>query len=330
MRRTAGKCPAIDTAISPELIARFRAEIERAGLESERFGLAVSGGPDSLAMLLLAHAAFPGQFEVATVDHGLREAAKAECAFVAQVCRDRDIPCAILTVELSDGNLQAQARAARYRALEDWVNERGLAALLTAHHADDQAETLMMRLNRGSGVAGLAGVRADQHAEDYALRIVRPLLSFRRAELASVVKAAGLDAVQDPSNDDTRFDRVRIRHALAEADWLDPLAIAQSAQHLADANDALDYAAERFWEEHAERGEGAIRLRLHPMRATRLRLIARAISALGGNPRGGDIARLDESLVRQRKGNLAGVMVELHLEDAGPFLTFTPEPPRQT
>lgn len=279
-------------------------------------------------MLLLAEAAFPGQFEVATVNHGLREAAKDECAFVEQVCRDRDISCAALSVEVSGGNLQAKAREARYAVLKDWVNERGLEVLLTAHHADDQAETLIMRLNRGSGVAGLAGVRADSRIGQGGLRIVRPLLSFRRDELAGIVEACGLQAAQDPSNNDARFDRVRIRRALATADWLDPLAIAQSAQHLADANEALEYATERYWQDHVDRSNGSIKLRSHPMRAMRLRLITRGIEKLGGRPRGGDVAHLDDSLTQQRKGNVAGVMVELRSEEDGPFLLFSPEPPR--
>ena len=279
-------------------------------------------------MLLLSHAAFPGQFEVATVNHGLREEAQDECAFVAQVCEERGIPCETLSVEVREGNLQAQARAARYKALQEWANVRGLAALCTAHHADDQAETLVMRLNRGSGVAGLAGARADHSSEDDTFRVVRPLLTFRRAELADVVSASGLNAVQDPSNDDTRFDRVRIRNALADAEWLDPVAIAQSAQHLADADEALNYEVERYWDQHVERDGQVIRLRLHPMREMRLRLITRSIRELGGDPRGGDVARLEETIADKRKGNVAGVMVELHREEEGSFLHFSPEPPR--
>lgn len=281
-------------------------------------------------MLLLAQAVFPGQFEVATVDHGLREEATHECAFVARVCAERNIPCAELTVEVTRGNVQAQARAARYAAFERWVHERGFAAIMTAHHADDQAETLIMRLNRGSGVSGLAGVRADQHTKHWTMRIVRPLLGFRRAELERVVSASGLQAIQDPSNLDDRFDRVRIRKALADADWLDPLAIARSAQHLADANEALDYEVDRFWEQHCEQRGNSIRLRLHPMRETRLRLMIRAIEEFGGSPRGSDVANLDENLAHQRKGNVAGVMVKLRFEDEGPFLHFSPEPPRST
>lgn len=296
----------------------------------QRFGLAVSGGPDSLAMLLLAQVAFADQFEVATVDHGLRAEAKAECAFVALVCAERKIPCSVLTVQVGAGNLQAQARDARYAALERWTKDHRLAAVMTAHHADDQAETLFMRLNRGSGVSGLAGVRADKHSERWSMRIVRPLLGFRRSELESIVSASGLQAVQDPSNQDDQFDRVRIRKALADTDWLDALAIARSAQHLADANEALDYEVDRFWEQSCERSEEGIRLRRHPMRETRLRLMARAIRELGGSPRGSDVANLDEALSRQRKGNVAGVMVELKQEGSEAFLDFAPEPPRSS
>lgn len=281
-------------------------------------------------MLLMAHAVYAEQCEVATVDHGLRAEAKSECAFVEQVCSERDIACAVLTVQVPEGNLQAQAREARYAALEHWVSDRGLAAIMTAHHADDQAETLLMRLNRGSGVAGLAGVRRVNETEAGGLRIVRPLIGFRRAELESVVSAAGLHAVEDPSNQNDRFDRVRIRQALADADWLDPLAIAQSAQHLADADEALDYEVQRFWEQNAQRTRNAIRLPLHPMRETRLRLMTRAIKELDGDPRGSDIASLDDKFSNQRKRNVAGVMVELRSEDDGQFLNFSPEPPRRS
>lgn len=281
-------------------------------------------------MLLLAQAAFPGQFEVAVVDHGLREAAKDECAFVERVCQKRDIRCAVLKVQVLPGNVQAQARHARYAALEEWINERKLGALLTAHHADDQAETLMMRLNRGSGVAGLAGVRPVQSMPKNTLRIVRPLLGFLREELVRVVSSSGLEAVQDPSNRDKRFDRVRMREALAGADWLDPQAVAQSAQLLAEADEALDFEVRRFWDEHTHRSHEGIRMAFHPMRATRLRLMARAIRELGGNPRGSDVASLDDKLRRQPKGNIAGVMVERKQEEDGSFLTFSPEPPRSS
>ena len=204
-----------------------------------KLGLAVSGGPDSLALLVLAHAALPGRVEAATVDHGLRPEAGAEAAEVARVCEALGVPHAILPVDVAPGNLQAEARMARYAALAEWVEERGLAALATAHQADDQAETLLMRLNRASGVAGLAGARARGRVPGTAIPLLRPVLEWRRAELGDVVRGAGLTAAEDPSNSDDRFDRVRMRKALAEADWIDVDAVARSAAHLAEADDAL-------------------------------------------------------------------------------------------
>ncbi|MGB7655807.1 MAG: tRNA lysidine(34) synthetase TilS, partial [Novosphingobium sp.] len=183
-------------------------------------GLAVSGGPDSLALLLLAQVALPGRIAVATVDHGLRAESAVEAALVAQLCAALDVPHLTLPVKLEPGNLQSQARAARYAALGEWLVREDLAALATAHHADDQAETLLLRLGRASGVAGLAGVRARGLVPGTGLPLLRPLLGFRRSELGDVVAAAGWQAVDDPSNRDDRFDRARIRKAIAGADWL--------------------------------------------------------------------------------------------------------------
>ncbi len=218
--------------------ARFAADVAaltgpQAG---DRFGLAISGGADSVAMLLLAHAAFPGRIAAATVDHKLRAESGDEARFVAALCAERGIAHAILPLEgLLRGNVSAAARDGRYAALDGWAAAQGLDWLLTGHHADDQAETLMMRLNRGSGVAGLAGVRRRRG------RIIRPLLGWRRAELAAVVAAQGIAAVDDPSNRDDRYDRARLRKALGEAPWFDPVAAAKSAAALADADDALDW-----------------------------------------------------------------------------------------
>src|SRR5690606_19985454 len=139
------------------------------------------------------------------------------------------------------GNLQARARAARYTAMAGWMKERGLSALATAHHADDQAETLIMRLNRGSGLAGLAGVRQRTNLPGTGLVLLRPLLGWRRAELGELVAAAGLEAALDPSNEDERFDRVRIRKALREANWLDVVAVSASAALLAEAEAVMQW-----------------------------------------------------------------------------------------
>ncbi len=131
------------------------------GEETARFGIAVSGGPDSMALLDLAVQAWPGRVAAATLDHGLRAESAAEAAMVARWCAQRRVPHATLAPETAvSGNIQDWARRQRYAQLEAWRAGAGLDWILTAHHADDQLETLLMRLNRGSGVGGLAGVRA--------------------------------------------------------------------------------------------------------------------------------------------------------------------------
>ena len=176
MTGTAPPSPAAD-ALPPDLVRRFAESLARLRPGSGPIGLAVSGGPDSMAMLLLAHAAIPGEFEVATVDHGLRPEAADECALVERACAERDIACEILRVEVGEGNLQAKAREARYQALDDWAVAR-LDAIATAHHADDQAETLLYRLSRGTGLKGLAGMAVARRLG--AGTLMRPMLSLSR------------------------------------------------------------------------------------------------------------------------------------------------------
>jgi tRNA(Ile)-lysidine synthase len=325
MTGTADGSTATD-GIPRELVTRFAAEVERLLPEGGRIGLAVSGGPDSIAMLLLAHAAIPGRFEVATVNHGLRPEAAEECALVVAACDARGIPCEVLTVVVGEGNVQEQARLARYAALAKWAAARGLAAIATAHHADDQAETLLMRLNRGSGVAGLAGIRGSGVTPGGGMRVIRPLLSFRRQELGQVVQAAGVATADDPSNADDRFDRVRIRKALADCDWLDPAALAQSARNLADAYEALQAYADLLWPAQVREVEGAFSLTPGPSREMNRRLVARVMEQLGGRPRGGDVARLLMRLERGEGGNVAGVLATVD----GSEWVFRPEPQRRT
>lgn len=298
--------------------ARFRADLEAlTGGAPERLALAVSGGPDSLALLLLAAAAYPGRIEAATVDHGLRPEGKAEAEFVGRICGELGVPHAIFAAEMAEtANLQAAARSKRYALLAGWASAIGAAFLVTAHHLDDQAETLVMRLARGAGLAGLSGIRAVNPP------LLRPLLGWRRAELAAIVEAAGIRAVADPSNEDERFDRARVRKRLAEADWLDPAALARSAAALAEAEDALDWAAERLWR---ERADGAILDPIGLPAELRRRLVLRMIAALDGPaPRGAELARLLATLEAGGTATLSGLKCT-----GGPLWRFAPAPPRR-
>jgi tRNA(Ile)-lysidine synthase len=259
---------------------------------------------------LLAEAAFSGRFEVATVDHGLRAESADEAAQVAKVCAARGVPHATLPVSVErEGNLQANARSARYAALGTWAEERELAAVLTAHHRDDQAETLLMRLNRGAGVRGLAGMRGIAEVPGCpAVPLVRPLLAWSCAELGAIVAAAGLTAAHDPTNRDLRFERAAIRAELV-ASRLDSSALAASAGHLADADAALEWAASREWGERVDETAGALAYRPAAPRAIRLRVVARIVARLAteGTPRGGEIARFHDRIEAGASATLAGV-----------------------
>jgi tRNA(Ile)-lysidine synthase len=289
--------------------------------------LAVSGGPDSLALLVLAHAALPGRIAAATVDHGLRPEAAEESAMVAALCARLGVPHAALAVKVDPGNIQAEARTARYAALADWMEREGLAALLTAHHADDQAETLLLRLGRGSGVGGLSGVRAKSTVPGTRLLLLRPLLGWRRSDLAEVVAAAGIAAVQDPSNTDDRFDRARLRKAMAGADWLDVPALAASAAHLADADAALDWAAQREWSECVTKAPMGLTYRPQAPKAVALRVLTRIVTELDGSPpRGSAVSRLFDSLVARQPASI-GHLVARALPEGW---TFTRAPARRS
>ncbi|MEA3034634.1 MAG: tRNA(Ile)-lysidine synthase [Sphingomonadales bacterium] len=319
--------------IDPHLVDRFTGDLAALrGGETGLLGVAVSGGPDSLALLLLSEAAAPGRVRAATVDHRLRLESGAEAAFVAGLCAKRGIPHFILPIEVTRTRrgLQAAAREARYAALGGWMRREGIGTLITAHHADDQAETLLMRLNRGSGLGGLAGIRAaapfPQGGEG--ARLCRPLLRWRREDLAGIVGEAGLAPVEDPSNADEAYDRVRMRRRLAEAPWLDPEALARSAAALAEAEEAIDSVAARLFAERANRKGDALHLDPVGLPPELLRrLVLRALSAVveGDAPRGEQVTALIADLEGGGIVTLAGVKCS-----GGGTWRFEPAPPRRT
>jgi tRNA(Ile)-lysidine synthase len=313
------------------LLDRFRADLDGLIAPEARIGVAVSGGPDSLALLLLAAAARPGQVEAATIDHGLRPEASDEAAMVATVCDRIGVRHATLTArwsELPETAIQERARNQRYRLLAYWAEERGLNALSTAHHAEDQAETLLMRLSRGSGVRGLAGMRPRSVSPGAHVRLVRPLLGWRRAELEQICERAGLTPVADPSNDDQRFERVRVRRALAALDWLDAGAVAHSAANLADADAGLDWAAKAEWDRNVHEKRGSITYRPSDAPAEIVRrVVGRAIRKLATEgefePRGAELSRLVSTLADGGTATLRGVLCRGSVE-----WTFTRAPAR--
>ena len=317
----------------PAFVERFRADLDALIVPDARIGIAVSGGPDSFALLLLTAAARPGGVEAATVDHGLRKEARAEAEMVAAVCRRLDVRHEILTARWNDvpsTAIQERARGERYRLLGYWAEERGLEALATGHHADDQAETLLMRLNRGSGVRGLAGMRPRSIVPGSHVRLIRPLLGWRRCELERICERAALDPASDPSNQDDRFERVRVRRGLAEADWLDPAAIARSAAHLAASDAALDWAARTEWKNSVrESGERISYRHGGAPHEIQRRIVARAVRRLAtegdSELRGTELDRLLTTIAEGGSATIRGVLCS-----GGAEWRFTRAPARRS
>ena len=191
---------------------------------------------------MLARAVLGDDCVAATVDHALRPESALEAEAASAFCENRGIPHATLRGALPErssatANLSARARKLRYELLEQHATAIRARWIVTAHHADDQLETVVMRLNRASGIAGLAGIRTRNG------RIVRPLLEWRRADLAAIVATSGVACVADPTNDDDRYDRARLRKVLARADWLDAGKVATSARALGEAEEAIEWAS---------------------------------------------------------------------------------------
>ncbi|MDW3222602.1 MAG: tRNA lysidine(34) synthetase TilS [Paracoccaceae bacterium] len=211
-------------------------------------GAAVSGGSDSIGLLCLLHdfsQTHGTDLHVVTVDHGLRADAAREAGVVADLCTDLNIPHTVLQWRGWDGqgNLQNEARRARYRLIAEWARARQLACVALGHTLDDQAETVLMRLARGSGVDGLSAMAPRRLADG--ITWLRPLLNVSRTNLQKDLKRRNVIWCDDPSNDDDRFDRVKIRQALAV---LEPMgvtakALGQVAFNMARARDALSWQA---------------------------------------------------------------------------------------
>lgn len=313
---------------SAKAIERFRRDLGALiDIERDTLLVAVSGGPDSLALLLLAHAALGDRCFAATVDHGLRLESRTEAKWVARLCAGRDIDHRILADDLPHRagrttNLSARARKLRYGLLDQHAAELGGAWIATAHHADDQLETVLMRLNRGAGVGGLAAIRPS------GWRVVRPLLAWRSAELATIVTAAGLSPVDDPTNRDDRFDRARLRKNLDGADWLNPAGLATSTAALAEADEALIWATQRLAADHIIEDSDKLTLSPAGIPAELIRRLVR-LCVQRVNPKAGadgpSYARLIDGLIVGHAATISDVIVSVD----GDSWTFRPAPPRR-
>lgn len=213
-----------------------------------RIAVAVSGGADSMALAVLAQGwakAYGVALHAITVDHQLRPESTAEAERVASWLQARGIAHTILTWHhdnLPQANLQAAARDARYRLMTMWCTTHNVQHLLLGHHLDDQAETFLIRLQRGSGVDGLAAMKPV--TTRHGLTLLRPLLTIPKDELQDILRGIGQEWIEDPGNHNTDHTRVRMRQLLAEQ-GIDSYALAATATRMARARDFLEQETAR-------------------------------------------------------------------------------------
>jgi tRNA(Ile)-lysidine synthase len=314
--------------------------------------LAVSGGPDSTALMLLA-ARWAKRLKrkpilvAVTIDHALRKEAKREAAAVGRLARRLGLKHRTLrwTGKKPKTGLQQAARAARYRLLAEAAHQAGATRLLTAHTLDDQAETVLIRMSRGSGLTGLAAMQRISAipGSPGMATLVRPLLEVSKARLIATLKAAKIPFAEDPSNRDPRFTRARLRQLMPQLaqEGLGAPRLALLARRLRRANAALEAAVEQAGRQLGVELAAPPRMFMEARRFAdlpdeiALRLLGRAIGRLGDEGPV-ELAKLEALLVAlraaQRSGHsgfrrsLAGAVVTL----TGSQITVERAPPRRS
>ena len=311
---------------SPVSVSEFRARLQALNI-GDRFAIAVSGGRDSMALARLCadYVKSEGSRVVALiVDHGLRDGSSAEAAQAKTWCEALGLEARILAWRgpKPQSGVQVAARAARYFLMAEAANELGVSTILTAHSADDQIETMLMRLARGAGLSGLASMEDETRIAAGAgdpVRLARPLLPFSRDALTATVKAYDQDYIDDPSNDDQRYERVRIRRVLStlhEDGGLDRDALLQTAQRL-----RAEKRRRLIEEEHAFRRMGGVFTRwggasfdvaslidCGPFRDGAIARTVRAVSGADHAPDDSEIATHVDVAVRKGAAAIGGAL----------------------
>lgn len=284
----------------------------------KKMAVAVSGGGDSIALLALT-AIFAKKYGIEvhaiSIDHGLRKGTDQEIKLVTQLCVQ--IGCQHHVEHWSGwdggGNLQDRARTARYKLIADWAAGKGISVVVLGHTADDQAETLMMRLSRGAGVDGLSAM--SPRREQSGITWVRPLLGVQRRDLRHFLEAKQLTWAEDPSNENRDFERIRMRDALK---LLEPLGFHANnliavADQMSKARAALNWQTFLAAKEIAEVSHGAISISMAayhalPVEISR-RLLVHALSWLSNSdypPRRGAIEQARLSIGKGTAHTLHG------------------------
>ena len=233
---------------SKKIIERVLSDLNSMKLRS--CGIAVSGGSDSMALLHILtdwQSATKPKLSVASIDHGLRSDSKSEVEFVKKVCEEKKVEhfslAPVTQLLKTKGNLQDNARSARYQLLKNWAYSKNIQCILIGHTLDDQEENILMRFLRGSGVDGLASM--EQTVLRNEIFWIRPLLKLRKEELRDYLRSKNYSWIEDPSNFDDKYQRVKVRKLLQQLKYSNLISpnFVKTAEHMLRASQLLKETA---------------------------------------------------------------------------------------
>lgn len=301
--------------------------------------VAVSGGSDSVALLDLlikwrGDEPCAPAISVATVDHRLRPQSRVEAQAVAQMCAAYSVRHRVLVWQgkKPKTGVPAAARQARYRLLGEEAKRLGFAQILTAHTLDDQGETVLMRLMRGSGLRGLGGMRAL--TDKAGMRIVRPLLAISRARLQAHLKHQKIVWHDDPTNEDTNYLRPRLRQimALLATEGLTAERLSEVARKLQRADAAIEHMTLALMAQQEGDGRIARQIYCDAPEEVRLRCLAKWISNIGGEclpAADSALQRLDQALCEAKRTKLRQTLGFTIISAGTRYLRFSKEEARR-
>jgi len=300
-------------------------------VDQKVYAVALSGGGDSMALLhILSHVLGPKNVVALHFNHNLREESASEALWVKEQCDLLGVHCYVGAWQdpATKGNIQQQARQARYTFLAQACKEQGGEAFCVAHTADDVLETFLMRLGRGSGIKGLAAMK--RIGEMHGVQLLRPLLSFTRQELRDYLVLHAVSYLDDPSNENEKYLRVRLRQQkeLFENAGLGSEALLASAHSLRRAEEALEMEANRLWGKYAAHDSKGVTLSasfLAEPEEMQLRLLEKALLETQPAPMAPRTSKRLLMLARMAEQDLPATLggCIVHCTDSG-FL-FLPE-----
>lgn len=253
-----------------------------------KVAVAVSGGSDSLALAILLNKILQesgGELFCITIDHGLRENSAIEAIKVKKLLKRHNIKQEIISWigEKPKANLQEEARVIRYKLLTDYCHQHGIVYLATGHQQNDQAENFLIRADHGSGVYGLAGI--PRLTEFNNIKIIRPLLEFNKDELQEFLRNENIEWIEDPSNQNERFTRVKFRKLLNQyPEWISKLS--NISRNLSKAKDCIEYMLTKAMKELVEfNQDGKVSIDLAAFnqlpQEIRFRILAKTLQDIG-------------------------------------------------